>query len=135
MSEEYEPELAVVSLGDEHEPDYGTQLPARINTTDLSTTLSEDFPLAIFENKFGYTNGTANMGSSTDVSSGGELTVCTAHQAELDRYCRTEGRSVCQNCVNQGTCRNHTVIQLNIRAAAVRVSHKIPKNYTKPRVL
>ncbi|MCJ8748506.1 hypothetical protein PDJAM_G00165510 [Pangasius djambal] len=116
-------DLAVVSLRDnEHEPDYGIQLTpdGRTNTTDLSSKLPEDSQLAIIESEFRYTNGSASMGSSTDASSAGDLTVCSAHEVEVDRYCRTEGRPVCHKCVSQGACRNHTVIQLQLRATAVR---------------
>lgn len=131
-------DLAVVSLHDnEHEPNYGIQLTpdGHINTTESSSKLPEDSYLAIIDSKFDYTNGSANTASSTDVSSGGEFTVCAAHQADLDQYCRTEGRPVCQKCVNQGTCRNHTVIQLNVRAAAVRVSHETLNKLTPTHVL
>lgn len=127
-------ELAVVSLRDnENEPDCGIQLPhdGHINTTDLRSKLPEDSRVAIFESKFGYTNGTANMGSSTDGSStAGNLTVCSAHELEVDRYCRTEGRPICEKCVNQGACRNHAVINLQLRATAVRVSHETLKAYS-----
>ncbi|KAF4072948.1 hypothetical protein AMELA_G00253210 [Ameiurus melas] len=122
MSEDYgRCELAVVSLRD-NEPDYGIQLTqdGHINTTDLSSKLNEDSELDTFENTLRSTNGTANMGSNVEASSTGELTVCPAHELEMDRYCRTEGRPVCQKCVSQGACRNHTVIHLRLRAAAVR---------------
>lgn len=133
MSEDYGLcELAVVSLRDnEHEPDYGIQLTqdGHINTVDLSSKPKEDSDLATFESTFRSTNGTANMGSNVEASSTGELTVCPAHELEVDRYCRTEGRPVCQKCVSQGACRNHTVIQLRLRATAVRVSHETLRAY------
>lgn len=119
-------ELAVVSLGDnDDEPDYEIQLTpdGHINTTGLSSKLSEESHSAISGSKVHYTNGSATVGSSTDASSStGEVTVCSVHEVALDRYCRTEGRAVCHQCVNQGSCRNHIVIELRIRASAVRVS-------------
>ncbi|KAK3509058.1 hypothetical protein QTP70_018793 [Hemibagrus guttatus] len=116
-------ELAVVSLRDnENEPDYGIQFTheGHINTTDLRSKQPEDSRIAIFESKFGYTNGTASVQSTGASSTGVDLTVCSAHGVDVDRYCRTEGRPVCEKCVNQGACRNHTVIQLHLRATAVR---------------
>ncbi|KAM9440366.1 B box and SPRY domain-containing protein [Clarias gariepinus] len=117
MSADYglECDLAVVSLQDnEPEPVCGIQLTPD-GHTDLSSKLTEDLQLSIIESKVGYPNGTGTNGSS-----GGELTVCAAHELELDQYCRTEGRPVCQKCVNQGACGKHTVIKLHLRAAAVR---------------
>ncbi|KAI5615650.1 B box and SPRY domain-containing protein [Silurus asotus] len=117
-------DLSVVSLRDnEHEPDYGIQLTpdGHANATDLRARIHEDSRLAIFENKFGYTNGKTSMGSSTDPSSTtGGRTVCPEHEEDVDRYCRTEGRPVCPKCVDQGACRNHRVIQLQLRATSVR---------------
>ncbi|TSL28191.1 B box and SPRY domain-containing protein [Bagarius yarrelli] len=117
-------ELAVVSLRDnEDEPDKGFQ-PDRdghINSPDLRSKLPEVSSLDISENLFGRPNGMANMESSTeDSSTGGDLAVCSAHEVEVDRYCRTEGRPVCEKCVTQGGCQKHTVIKLHLRATAVR---------------
>ncbi|XP_026999293.2 B box and SPRY domain-containing protein [Tachysurus fulvidraco] len=125
MSEDYGIcELAVVSLRDnENEPDYGIQLSheGHINTTDMRFKQPEDSRIAIFESKFGYNNGTTNVGSSTGASgTGGDVKVCAAHGVDVDRYCRTEGRAICEKCVSQGPCQNHTVIHLHLRATAVR---------------
>ncbi|XP_062845053.1 B box and SPRY domain-containing protein [Trichomycterus rosablanca] len=105
-------ELAVVSLQDsEHEPaSSGDQ-----NTSDFPPRLTED---ALWR-KFQYTNGTSNGNSSTD-SSINEVKLCPEHDLVLDRYCGTEGKAVCSMCVDEGTCRNHTVTKLEEKATAAR---------------
>lgn len=106
MSDQGLCELAVVSLAD---PGGDLGLGGAPDQTDsgvCSSTLR-------------YTNGTVKPGSSTDP---GDVKLCSLHGSDLDKFCSSEGRLVCQACVSRGSCQGHTVTHLSERAAAVRVS-------------
>uniref|UniRef100_A0AAY4CEP5 B30.2/SPRY domain-containing protein n=1 Tax=Denticeps clupeoides TaxID=299321 RepID=A0AAY4CEP5_9TELE len=45
---------------------------------------------------------------------------CGVHGRDLDRFCGSEGKLVCSQCVAAGDCRGHSVTQLDNKATAVR---------------
>ncbi|KAK1787922.1 hypothetical protein P4O66_016408, partial [Electrophorus voltai] len=114
-------DLAVVSLRDsEQEGDSGMKGNAddHLYNMDFQTNKSKDPDLN--GSTFSYTNGTMNMGSSSELTTTGELKVCSVHELPLDRYCSTEGKLTCSLCVTRGSCQGHRVTELVVRATAVR---------------
>lgn len=47
---------------------------------------------------------------------------CVDHQADLDRFCISEGKLICSHCAIVGSCQGHTVTPLATQASTVRVS-------------
>ncbi|XP_076868135.1 B box and SPRY domain-containing protein [Brachyhypopomus gauderio] len=122
MSAEHGPfDLAVVSLRDtEQEGDSRMRgnTDDHIYNMDFQTNISKEPDLN--RSTFRYTNGTMNVGTSPDLTTTGELKLCSVHDLPLDRYCSTEGKLTCSVCVTQGSCKSHKVTQLVEQATTVR---------------
>ncbi|XP_029108485.1 B box and SPRY domain-containing protein [Scleropages formosus] len=63
---------------------------------------------------------TGGSGGDTAAADDSHQWQCAQHEAQLDRYCSTDGKMICAHCASVGTCRGHGVTPVASRAAAVR---------------